>query len=168
MESINNNLTPEFKEEFKNNNVNFSTAYELSGLEEKEQEEAYKEFKDKGELSIKDVKDRKSKEDKEEQKKMQTKYEGLGVATTVKKDKLIIEVPIDSLINGFNLSPNNHDKSIIEIDKKLEFANYVAKQLVDNSDPETGYSPILIMLDNIFNEILEGAEDFVNYGADDK
>lgn len=158
MESINNNLTPDFQEEFKNNKVNFSTAYELSGLEKKEQEEAYKEFKDKGTLSIKDVKNRKAVEEKQE-----TKYEGLVVTTIVTEDKLKFEININSLISGFNRSPNNYDNSNVITDKRLEFANYVARQLVDNSHPETRYSPILIMLDNIFDEILEGAEDFISY-----
>lgn len=75
MESIDNNLSQEFKEEFKNSKVNFSTAYELSGLEEKQQEEAYKEFKEKGTLSIKDVKNRKLEKDnteKEQEKEITT------------------------------------------------------------------------------------------------
>lgn len=56
MEAIDSNLVPEFKEEFKNNNVNISTAYELSGLQKEQQEEAYKDYKDKGTLTIGDVK----------------------------------------------------------------------------------------------------------------
>ena len=56
MESIDNNLSPEFKEEFKNNNVNISTAYELSGLPQEEQQEALQEYKEKGSISIKEVK----------------------------------------------------------------------------------------------------------------
>lgn len=61
MESIDNNLSPEFKEEFKNNNVNISTAYELSGLPQEEQQEALQEYKEKGSISIKEVKTIKNK-----------------------------------------------------------------------------------------------------------
>lgn len=46
MESINKNLSPEFKEEFKAGNIGITTAYELSGQSEAEQAatlEAYKE-----------------------------------------------------------------------------------------------------------------------------
>ncbi len=56
MESIDKNLSPGFKEEFKNNNVNISTAYELSGLQREEQEEALKDYKEKGSITIKEVK----------------------------------------------------------------------------------------------------------------
>lgn len=56
MESIDKNLSKEFKEEFKEEKVNISTAYELSSLPEEKQDEAYKEYKDKGEITIKDVK----------------------------------------------------------------------------------------------------------------
>ncbi len=61
MESIDNNLSNKFKEEFKNNNVNFSTAYEISGLQEEQQEEALKDYKEKGSITIKEVKDIKKK-----------------------------------------------------------------------------------------------------------
>lgn len=60
MEAIEGNLSPEFKEEFKDNKVNFSTAYELSGLPEEKQKEAYQEYKEKGAISINDVKTKKS------------------------------------------------------------------------------------------------------------
>ena len=82
MESINNNLTPSFKDEFRNNKVNFSTAYELSGLAEKEQEEAYKEFKDKGTLSIKDVKNRKTEKDKKEKEQVDQRVSKSTESTT--------------------------------------------------------------------------------------
>jgi len=56
MESINNNLSKEFKEELKEDNINISTASELATLPAKKQEEVYKEFKDKGNLKLEDVK----------------------------------------------------------------------------------------------------------------
>ncbi|MGX8126470.1 ParB/RepB/Spo0J family partition protein [Clostridioides difficile] len=65
LESISKNLTPEFKEEFKGNEINISTAYELSRLEEAEQQSLFEEYKDKGSLSIKDVTE-KNKDEKSE------------------------------------------------------------------------------------------------------
>ncbi len=59
MEGITNNLIPEFKEEFKEEKVNVSTAHELSTLPEYEQQAAFEEYKDKGEISLKEVKDKK-------------------------------------------------------------------------------------------------------------
>ena len=45
MESINNNLSTEFKEEFKDSNINITTAYELSKLDDEQQKEALQEHK---------------------------------------------------------------------------------------------------------------------------
>ncbi|OHW62921.1 nucleoid occlusion protein [Andreesenia angusta] len=73
MDSIDKNLSDDFKEEFQAEKVNASTAYELSGLPEEKQKEAYEEYKDKGSISIKDVKqikeDSKLEEPKEEKQK---------------------------------------------------------------------------------------------------
>ncbi|EGT4823082.1 hypothetical protein E1H24_02160 [Clostridioides difficile] len=65
LESISKNLTPEFKEEFKENEINISTAYELSRLEEAEQQSLFEEYQEKGSLSIKDVTE-KNKDEKSE------------------------------------------------------------------------------------------------------
>lgn len=56
IESVNNNLIPEFKEELKSERLTFSAAYELSGMSEQEQQEALGRFKESGELSHKDIK----------------------------------------------------------------------------------------------------------------
>lgn len=56
IESVNNNLIPEFKEELKSERLTFSAAYELSGMSEQEQQEAFGRFKESGELSHKDIK----------------------------------------------------------------------------------------------------------------
>ena len=56
IESVNNNLIPEFKEELKGERLTFSAAYELSGMPEQEQQEALERFKESGELSHKDIK----------------------------------------------------------------------------------------------------------------
>lgn len=55
IESINNNLIPELKEEIKNGNLKISAAYKLSGMTEKEQQEALEQCRESGEFSHKDV-----------------------------------------------------------------------------------------------------------------
>lgn len=50
MESINNKLIPELKEEFKEENINITTAYELSKLDDTKQQEALQEHKKGAEL----------------------------------------------------------------------------------------------------------------------
>lgn len=56
MESISKNLSDELKQEFKEDNINISTAYEASKLSKEKQEEVYEEYKDKGNITIQDVK----------------------------------------------------------------------------------------------------------------
>lgn len=59
IESVNNNLIPEFKEEMKKERLTFSAAYELSGMTADEQREALGKFIETGELSHKDIKEMK-------------------------------------------------------------------------------------------------------------
>lgn len=68
IESINNNLIPEFKEELENERMTFSAAYELSGMKEDEQNEALEKYKESGELTNREVREMKGgKEEKEKQ-----------------------------------------------------------------------------------------------------
>lgn len=72
IDAISNNLSEEFQEEMKSQQIGLSVGYELSGLPEEKQKEAFEEYKQKGGLSIKDVKDKKEElkqEHKEEEKK---------------------------------------------------------------------------------------------------
>lgn len=62
IESVNNNLIPEFQEELKSERLTFSAAYELSGLSGQEQQEALQQYKESGQISYKDIKN--MKEDK--------------------------------------------------------------------------------------------------------
>lgn len=65
MESISKNLIDEFKEELKEEKVNFSSAYELSKLDEEKQKEIYEDNKEKNiTITIKDIK-KKAEEEKE-------------------------------------------------------------------------------------------------------
>lgn len=59
MDAIDRNLTNEFKQELQTGGINISTAYELSGLSEESQQQAYQEYKDKGSLAVNDVKQKK-------------------------------------------------------------------------------------------------------------
>lgn len=61
MESINNNLSPELKEEFKQENIGITTAYELSRLDGDQQDRALEEHKSGGTLTPERVKQRKEK-----------------------------------------------------------------------------------------------------------
>jgi len=56
IESVSNNLIPEFKEKLNRKRLTFSAAYELSGMTEQEQREALAAYEEAGELTHKDVK----------------------------------------------------------------------------------------------------------------
>lgn len=60
IESVNNNLIPEFREELNNEHLTFSAAYELSGMSPEMQQEALAKYKENGELSYTEIKDMKS------------------------------------------------------------------------------------------------------------
>ena len=66
IESVNNNLIHEFKEELKSERLTFSAAYELSGMSEQKQQEVFEKFKESGELSYKEIKAMKEEKPKEE------------------------------------------------------------------------------------------------------
>lgn len=63
LNAIENNLTPEFKEEFKDGKIGTSAAYELSGMSEEQQKQAYSEYQEKGGVSVNEVKAQKRKAD---------------------------------------------------------------------------------------------------------
>lgn len=67
MEAITNNLSDKFVEEFKENKVNLSTAYELSGLSGEKQEEAYQQYKESGNITINEVKEIKKQQKQEDE-----------------------------------------------------------------------------------------------------
>lgn len=54
-DAIIKNLFPAFMEELKQDRINISTAYELSGLSQDEQREQFYKYQDSGEISIKDA-----------------------------------------------------------------------------------------------------------------
>lgn len=60
MDSISKNLSESFKEEFKEQKINISTAYELSTLPEEAQQEVFEEYIQSGSISINDVKEKKA------------------------------------------------------------------------------------------------------------
>lgn len=64
IESVNNNLISEFQEELKSDRLTFSAAYELSGMSGQEQQEALQQYKESGQISYKEIRD--MKEDKAE------------------------------------------------------------------------------------------------------
>lgn len=63
MEAISKNLSEDFKEAWKENKVNTSTAYEISSLPQEKQIEAYDQYKETGSITINQVKEMKKVEE---------------------------------------------------------------------------------------------------------
>ena len=65
VESISNNLIPEFREELNKERLTFSAAYELSGMSPEKQQQALDRYKETGELSYTEIKDMKAERQQE-------------------------------------------------------------------------------------------------------
>lgn len=63
LNAIENNLSPEFKEEFKDGKIGVSAAYELSGMSKEKQAAAFEKYKEKGGVSTNEVRERKQQTD---------------------------------------------------------------------------------------------------------
>lgn len=92
-ESISKNLNPEFKAELKKENINVSTAFELSKLEGAEQQNLFAEYKEKEELSIKEVKEKgkKNNEQEEGQPKQENSLKEEKKKCEEKEESILIE-----------------------------------------------------------------------------
>lgn len=91
-----------------------------------------------------------------------TKYEDNGFITKVTNGKIHIEVPIANLVCAFDNSPDNvSDEGYCKVKrgKRKEFADFVAKQLLNECDSESGATFISNAFDGVFNLLFEGHED---------
>ncbi|HBF8833699.1 TPA: ParB N-terminal domain-containing protein [Clostridioides difficile] len=122
LENISKKLMPNFKNEFEKENINVSTAYELSRLEEAEQQSLFEEYQDKGSLSIKDVTE-KSEEKKSEINELET-YEN-----EVEETENIISFPTATIED--KKEEVKVFKTIFEILKDMKirkFAEFICSQ----------------------------------------
>ncbi len=101
MESINNNLLPELKDEFKQENINITTAYELSKLEGEQQEQALNEHKNGVTLTPDKVKQRKEKPNVT--KPLKTKHELSEPRKSEQIAKTLIEAKPDGVDSEFDI-----------------------------------------------------------------
>ena len=90
-----------------------------------------------------------------------TKYEDNGFITKATNDKIQIEIPISNLVCAFENSPDNiGDEGYLKIKrgKRKEFANFIAKNLLNECDSENGVTFISNAFDGVFNLLFEGYE----------
>jgi hypothetical protein len=99
------------------------------------------------------------------------KFENLGFTTKLTNQKLTIEIPIKNLVTAFELSPNNYDESKVKRGKRQMFAEFVAKQILEECDSETGDTHISRAFDSVFDLLIEGYEDgreFIKFGDEEE
>ncbi|MCM0759586.1 hypothetical protein M7775_13590 [Sporomusa sphaeroides DSM 2875] len=87
------------------------------------------------------------------------KFSDLGITTIVTNDKIKIELSISGLVSGFNESPNNAEEIKVKRGKRKEFAKYIARRLIEKENQDTGETPVMEMLEKVFEDIFEGYED---------
>lgn len=91
------------------------------------------------------------------------KFENCGFTSIVTSDKLKIEIPIANLVCAFESDPNNTNDygnpSTIKRGKRQEFAEWVAKWILEEADSEDGTAHIHRAFDSVFELLYEGYED---------
>jgi hypothetical protein len=103
-------------------------------------------------------------------KKYLDKDTGFTIKTTNKK--LIIEMPLSNLIRGFESSPDNYfdektPQCKVNRKEKYDFLNWIALNLQDECDANTGQNFMDKMLSDLFIRVYEGYEDFVTYKSEE-
>lgn len=99
------------------------------------------------------------------------KFSNLGITSVVTNDKLKIEISIAGLVSGFNGSPNNFMEITVKRGKRKEFAEFIAKKIIDEADSETGESLVMDMFEKAFEDVFEGndcEEDVFKYPDDEE
>lgn len=86
------------------------------------------------------------------------KYEDDLVTTTVTDKKLKIEIPIKCLVNAFEYYPDNYCEAKVKRGKRQQFANYLAKAILQEIDQDTGNNLVKDMFDRAFEELLENGD----------
>jgi hypothetical protein len=99
------------------------------------------------------------------------KFENLGFTSKLTNEKLTIEIPIRNLVMAFKTYPNNYNESEVKRGKQYMFAEFVAKQILEECDQEDGSTHITKAFDSVFDLLIEGYEDgseFVDFGDEDE
>lgn len=90
----------------------------------------------------------------------------------ITKDKLKMEISLKDLVWLFYNSPSNtydgeNIGAKVKPGKRQEFAEYIVNKLIDDAPYERNCTRWGEPFEDIFNEILEGDEDFCKYSIDE-
>jgi len=86
-------------------------------------------------------------------------FERLGFISKLTNETLTIEISINNLVNAFELCPNNYYEDKVKKDKKQMFVEFIAQQILNECDSETGDTHIFKAFDSVFDLLIEGYED---------
>lgn len=148
-DAIIKNLSTTFTEELKQDRINISTAYELSGLTQEEQKTAFDEYKDSGTISIKDARAKKPETIQIESEEPR--------AIALQEDEEKTEPPaLPSLVIK---SENRQREQLPEDQKKEEFEVEEEKTIIKQDDtPKAGKEEIADITNIVLQ--LESLRDF--------
>ena len=97
------------------------------------------------------------------------KFENVDIISKLTNKKLIIEIPIKTLVTAFEYCPSNYNESKVKRGKRQEFIEFIAEQIISECDSETGDTPITKAFDSVFDSLFEGYEDgreFIKFGEE--
>ena len=95
--------------------------------------------------------------------------ENKGIQTEVKNDKLVISVPIDTLVIAYENNETNYkeDGPASTIKDKIDFSETVAQYIEEyGREDESGLSALERLFDEIFDEMYSDAVDCIEYEED--
>ncbi len=94
-------------------------------------------------------------------------YNDKGIKCKIEDNVLKIKISLEDLAWIFKQSPCNFYESSIKTNKLDEFGEYVGLRLYDEAPDEEDNIMIGMPFQRIFDDILEGAEEFVDYGEEE-
>lgn len=97
--------------------------------------------------------------------------DGHVMKISVDDKKLIMEISIKDIAFLFANSPNNYDESKVKRGKQKEFAEWIAKNLTDEADADTGDCYWIQPFERLFECASEGGTEtkdggLIKYGSD--
>ncbi len=129
-DSVSKNLSNEFKQELKEQNINMSTAVELAKLPPEEQQTAYQEYTDKGSISANELKNKKPKQQTQETFKPDSESSTTVITKTTITEEVTQKEPeqltLDRLLNVYVCSA--YDGEYEDYKKAIEYCKYVVAQ----------------------------------------
>lgn len=182
--AIHNNLNEELKEVFKDNGINISIAYELSGLGEEYQKKAYSCYVNSEKLSLSDVRELKQREDEQRQIEGQMTFEEIEQEQQLQiidyRNEVLTEIPmkedsgeqISSVLKStekdFNTKSPNVQKRI-EITREFpdEAELYQEEEIIPDETEEEKSNRLLDEIERVLKKYTKYCDGYKKSGLEE-